>query len=124
MMTGFGDRLGHRAFEYRRGAHYRGRVQVHGLVTRRTDRGRAATTSALPTCDYLAHHRPTAEHIATQAVPAVRRATSRPQAWWTRSPTTYLANGTAIVPVLRKLFALDRVPASIGQKVRRPDART
>lgn len=69
--------------------------------------------------DYLAHHPATAHHIATKL--AVRFVSDDPPATLVDAlAAAYLANDTAIVPVLRALFASPEFAASIGQKTRRP----
>lgn len=69
--------------------------------------------------DYLAHHPSTARHVATKL--AVRFVSDDPPGTLVDTlARTYLANDTAIVPVLRALFASSEFAASIGQKTRRP----
>jgi len=68
---------------------------------------------------FLARHPSTARNIATKLA---RRfvADSPPPALVDRLAATYLANDTAIVPVLRELFLSAEFRGSAGQKVKRP----
>ncbi len=69
--------------------------------------------------DYLAHHPSTARRLATKL--AVRFVSDTPPASLvTALANVYLANDTAIAPVLKALFASSEFAASIGQKTRRP----
>ncbi len=68
---------------------------------------------------YLAHHPATARRIADKLVTRFVSDDPRP-ALAARLAATYLANDTAIVPVLKQLFASKEFLFSIGQKVRRP----
>ncbi len=86
-------------------------------------------TSANPSADgeaagdaflgYLAHHPSTANMIARKL--AVRFVSDTPpDALIARLAQVYLANDTAIIPVLKALFAAPEFWASRGQKTRRP----
>jgi uncharacterized protein (DUF1800 family) len=69
--------------------------------------------------DYLATHPSTARHLARKL--AIRFVSDSPSdALVERMAQTYVANGTAIAPVLRQLFSFDEFRTSIGQKIRRP----
>jgi uncharacterized protein (DUF1800 family) len=69
--------------------------------------------------DHLAHHPATARHLSTKLV---RRfvADDPPAGLVDSAADVYLANGTAIVPVLAHIFASEDFWQSIGQKLRRP----
>jgi hypothetical protein len=116
-LTGFGISWDTGAFEYHPQDHYTGRVSVLGWS--------AANASArgygmgLAYLDYLAHHPCTARHIATKLCERFVSDTPPPTLVRTLAQT-YLANDTAIVPVLRALFHSRTFQLSIGQKVRRP----
>jgi uncharacterized protein (DUF1800 family) len=68
---------------------------------------------------FLARHPSTARNLATKLV---RRFVSDtpPPALVDRLVRTYLANDTAIAPVLRQLLSSPEFHASVGQKVKRP----
>jgi hypothetical protein len=68
---------------------------------------------------YLASHPSTARHIATKLARHFV-SDSPPASLVTTLANVYLANKTAIVPVLKALFASAEFAASIGQKTRRP----
>lgn len=69
--------------------------------------------------DHLAHHPATARHLATKLA---RRfvADTPPATLVDKLAQVYLANDTAIAPVLRALFLSPEFAASIGQKTKRP----
>lgn len=77
----------------------------------------AATLRALT--DHLARHPSTVRRVATRIA---RRfvADDPPSALIDRLASVYLAEGTAIVPVLRTLFASAEFAGSVGAKWRRP----
>ena len=98
--------------------HHVGRVTVFGKgFANATASGGMTTIRALTR--FLARHPKTAHSIATDLV---RRfvADAPPKALVARLAKTYLAHDTAIVPVLRQLFASPEFRASVGQKYRRP----
>ncbi|MGO4362977.1 DUF1800 family protein, partial [Terrabacter sp. RAF57] len=69
--------------------------------------------------NYLANHPATATRIATKLV--TRYVSDTPAATLvTKLAQVYLANGTAIAPVLRALFLSPEFVASAGQKIRTP----
>jgi uncharacterized protein (DUF1800 family) len=75
--------------------------------------------AAMAFADYLATHPATAERIATKL--CVRFvADQAPATLVATLARVYLDNDTAIVPVLRALFASPEFAASVGQKVRTP----
>jgi uncharacterized protein (DUF1800 family) len=75
--------------------------------------------AALAFLDHLARHRATATRIAHKL--CVRFvADEPPAALVARLADVYLANDTAIVPVLRALFTSPEFAASVGQKTRTP----
>ena len=105
-------------FEYKPTRHWTGAVRVldwsHPNAT--AEAGLAAGESLLT---YLARHPRTAHRIATKL--AIRFVSDTPTIGLVdRLAQVYLANDTAIVPVLRALFASAEFAASAGRKVRRP----
>jgi uncharacterized protein (DUF1800 family) len=69
--------------------------------------------------DYLAHHPATASHLARKL--ATRFVSDTPtDALVASLAQVYLANDTAIAPVLKALFTSTEFTASIGQKTKRP----
>ena len=80
---------------------------------------RNAQTAIVSYLDYLAHHPSTARHLARKL--AVRFVSDNPpQELIDRLAQVYLANDTAIVPVLKTLFSSPEFFASAGMKERRP----
>jgi len=103
---------------YRANRHFVGEVKVLGF-------GAANTTAAegkdvaVRYLNYLARHENTAQHLATKL--CLRFVGDNPPAALvSRLAAVYLANDTAIVPMLRELFSSSEFAASAGQKVRRP----
>lgn len=79
--------------------------------------GRAVTTAYL---QYLAHHPSTARNIARKL--AVRFVSDDPSTELVEHlAQVYLANDTAIVPVIRALVASEEFASSSGAKMRTPD---
>jgi uncharacterized protein (DUF1800 family) len=103
---------------YDKRRHAVGAVKVLGFThANRTDYGGEAAALAL--LDYLAVHPWTARRIATKL--CVRFVSDNPPASLvSRLASVYLANRTAIVPVLKALFTSAEFAASAGQKVRTP----
>jgi hypothetical protein len=97
--------------------HWTGTVQVLGFShANAADDGRPMVNAYLA---YLAHHPATARRIATKL--ALRFVSDSPPASLVdRLAQTYLANDTAVVPVLRALFTSPEFLTSRGLKVRRP----
>jgi len=105
-------------FEYDPANHYIGPVTVMGFSSpNATAAGGYALGQAY--LSYLAHHPSTAARIADKLVTRFVSDDPRP-ALSARLAAAYLANGTAIVPVLRTLFASKEFLFSVGEKVRRP----
>ena len=105
-------------FRYRPEWHYVGPVQALGWYHPNADRntGPAAVESL---GRYLASHAATARRIATKL--AIRFVSDNPPTSLIDKLTqVYLSNQTAIIPVLRTLFASAEFAASVGQKYRRP----
>jgi len=105
-------------FRYRADWHATGPLQLLGWTHPNADRnaGEAVADSLVR---YLARHPATAARIARKL--AVRFVSDNPpQALVDRLAQVYLANGTAVVPVLRALFASPEFAASAGAKYRRP----
>jgi uncharacterized protein (DUF1800 family) len=105
-------------FEYKPWMHHVGHVRVLGFHAANSSHtgGKAVAMSYL---HYLAHHRDTARHLATKL--AIRFVCDDPpKRLVDRLAHTYLHHGTAIVPVLRELFASPEFADSAGAKVRTP----
>lgn len=105
-------------FRYRPEMHYTGSVHVLGFrhTNRSATRGQDVVTAYLR---YLAHHPATAKRIATKL--ATRFVSDNPPASLVATlASTYLKNKTAIVPVLRALFASKEFAAAIGVKTKTP----
>jgi uncharacterized protein (DUF1800 family) len=117
VMTGFGIDWTTQRYLYTPDDHYTGRVTVMSWTSANTAAdGRAVAMSYL---HYLSHHPSTAKHIATQLCERFVSDTP-PASLVSKLAATYLANDTAIVPVLRRLFSSSEFQRSIGAKVRRP----
>jgi len=106
------------AYVYLPQRHHVGRVTVLGW-SHANDSAAGGEQVALSLLAYLAAHPATAKRIATKL--AVRFVTdSPPAALVTRLAGVYTAQGTAVVPVLRALFASPEFAASAGKKVKTP----
>lgn len=105
-------------FRYRSDWHHVGPLSVLGWTHPNADPdGGEAVAESL--ARYLARHPATAARIARKL--AVRFVSDTPpQGLVDRLTTVYLDNDTAVVPVLRALFASQEFAASTGQKYRRP----
>jgi uncharacterized protein (DUF1800 family) len=104
-------------YVYDASKHATGAVTILGF-THANDRadGEAA---ALAFLDHLARHRDTAVRVSHKL--CVRFVADQPPAALVdRLADVYLANDTAIVPVLRALFTSKEFAASVGQKTRTP----
>jgi hypothetical protein len=98
--------------------HWTGPVKVVDFTDANSSPDGRATTMRYLT--YLAHHPATAHRIARKL--AVRFVSDTPsQALVEQLASVYLANGTAIKPVLRALVASSEFQGSSGRKVRTPD---
>lgn len=99
-------------------SHWTGPVKVLGFShANSTADGRAVTKAYL---DYLARHPATARRICRKL--AVHFVSDNPsQALVNHLATVYLANDTAIAPVLKALVASKEFLASAGKKVRTPE---
>lgn len=108
----------HNEFAYHSDDHYVGPVRVLGFSAANADafNGVALAKKYLT---YLAKHPATAKHVVTKLVTHFVSDTP-PDALVTRLVQVYLAQGTAIAPVLRALLTSPEFAASDGQKVRRP----
>jgi uncharacterized protein (DUF1800 family) len=113
---GTADNLG--TLRYRPDWHWTGPVRVLDWTHPNADRGDGVAV-AQSLARYLAGHPATAKRIATKLVVRFVSDTPAP-ALVARLARTYLDNGTAIVPVLRALFASPEFAASTGRKYRRP----
>ena len=105
-------------YRYKPYNHYVGRVQI---MSWSHDNGSAdgGEAAALAYVRWLARHPKTARRIAQKL--CVRFVSDNPPATLVdRLAKTYLANGTAIVPVLRQLFTSAEFKAAAGKKVRTP----
>ena len=118
VMTGFGMDWDNGHFAFEPWAHYTGPVEVMGWSAA-NDRASKGYDVGLSYLGYLARHPSTAVRIATKLC---QRFVSDdpPQSLVDKLAATYLAQDTAIVPVLRKLFRSPEFAASLGQKIRRP----
>jgi hypothetical protein len=103
---------------YAEASHWLGLVKVMGFTdTNLLPDGRATTMRYL---SYLAKHPATAKRIARKL--AVHFVSDNPsQALVDDLASVYLANGTAIKPVLRALVNSSEFAASAGKKVRTPE---
>ena len=105
-------------FEYHPENHYVGAVSVLGFSSANTTQaGGYALGKAYVA--YLATHPATARRIADKLVTRFISDDPHP-GLAARLAATYLANGTAIVPVLKQLFTSREFLYSVGLKVRRP----
>jgi uncharacterized protein (DUF1800 family) len=104
-------------YVYKPEYHYEGHVKVLGFsAPNKSSYGEALAMKYLT---YLAHHKLTAKNIAHKL--CVRFISDNPPpALVSKLATTYLHNGTAIVPVLRELFHSKAFAESHGKKVRTP----
>jgi uncharacterized protein (DUF1800 family) len=103
---------------YRPPRHFVGPVQVLGFSDSNSTAA-GGRDVAIRYLNYLARHENTAKQLATKL--CLRFVgDSPPAALVSRLAAVYLANDTAIVPVLRELFNSSEFAASAGQKVRRP----
>lgn len=117
LMTGFGINWTKGTFQYTPAEHYRGPVSIMGFSDRNPDADGYAV--GIRYLKYLANHPSTAHHLATKL--CLRFVSDDPPpALVNRLAATYLSSGTAIVPVLRKLFRSTEFETSRGRKVRRP----
>ena len=99
-------------------AHWVGPVAVLGFSDPNDSPDGQAVTAAY--LRYLAHHPSTARNIARKL--AVRFVSDEPsEALVNHLAQVYLANETAIAPVLRALVASDEFAAAAGAKMRTPD---
>ena len=97
--------------------HYRGRVKVKGFSAKnKSADGRKVTRKYLK---YLAHHPQTAQRIAERLATKFVQ-DDPPRSLVNRLAKVYLANDTAIVPVLRALVASKEFKAAAGRKLRDP----
>jgi len=103
---------------YRPENHHVGKVRVFGKVYPNASAATGTTTLRRLVRD-LAFHPRTAHYLSLDLA---RRFVSDtpPEALVKRLAAVYLKNNTAIVPVLRALFASPEFAASVGQKYRRP----
>ncbi|GAA4705940.1 DUF1800 domain-containing protein [Nocardioides conyzicola] len=100
------------------GDHWTGPVQVMDFQHPNADSdGRAVTAEYL---SYLAHHPATARRIATKLVRAFVSDTI-PASLVDRLASVYLANDTAIVPVLKALVRSPEFRSAVDEKVRDGD---
>lgn len=105
-------------YYYKPQRRYVGSVRVLGWshTNSSAEGGEAVVTAYL---NYLANHPATANRIATKL--ATRYVSDTPPSTLVaRLAQTYLANGTAMAPVLRVLFLSPEFVSSVGQKMRTP----
>ena len=99
-------------------AHYTGKVRVLGFHDHNSRANGVALTRRY--LRYLAHHPPTASHIATQLATAF--VSDQPSRGLVRHLAhVYLAHGTQIRPVLRALVDSAEFKHSVGQVIRDPE---
>lgn len=118
VLTGwtFNRRAG--GFVFRAQQHYTGPARVMDWATAGRS-GPDAVEDGIGLLDYLARHPSTARHLARKL--CVRFVADAPPPGLVESAAQmYLDNDTAIVPVLRHIFASDAFWQSGGQKFRRP----
>lgn len=118
IMTGFGIDWDTGRFRFSTDDHHTGRVKVLGFSARNRSakQGRELGRAYVR---YLARHPATARHLARKL--CLRFVSDDPPpALVDALAATYLRNGTAIVPVLRALFASSAFRDAVGAKVRRP----
>jgi uncharacterized protein (DUF1800 family) len=98
--------------------HYVGNVRAFGFSAANASHsgGRTGQRAYL---GYLAHHPKTGRHLATKLAQHFV-SDDPPKALITRLAASYRKYDTAIVPVLRDLFASPEFAESAGEKVRRP----
>lgn len=117
IMTGFGIDWDSQQFKYSPDNHHTGRVKVLGWSSKNASAN--GYKMGLAYVRYLARHPSTARRIADKLVARFVSDTPQP-VLANQLAHTYLANDTAIVPVLRQLFRSKAFAASIGSKIRRP----
>lgn len=118
LLTGHGFDWSTSAYRYRPEQHHVGPLKIMGFSTANAaaSGGPAVLASY---ASYLAHHPKTAQRIATRL--AVRFVSDTPSAALVNElAKIYLANDTAIAPVVRAIFNHAEFRASVGQKWRRP----
>jgi hypothetical protein len=99
-------------------AHWTGQVDVLGFSDPNANADGQAVAAAY--LRYLAHHPSTAQNIARKL--AVRFVSDDPSPGLVdHLAQVYLANDTAIVPVLRALVSSEEFAGSVGAKARTPD---
>ncbi|MFZ0325003.1 MAG: DUF1800 domain-containing protein, partial [Actinomycetes bacterium] len=118
VMTGFGVDWDTGLFAYSANDHYRGHVAVMGFEHTNAT-GAGGHDVGISYVKYLANHPQTARTIATKLCERFISDTPDP-ALVDSLAATYLANGTDIKPVLRKLLLSKAFANSVGRKVRRP----
>ncbi|HEY7478513.1 MAG TPA: DUF1800 domain-containing protein [Actinomycetota bacterium] len=118
IMTGFTVDWETTTFQYEPSWHHTGRVSVMNWKSANRT-GSGGYQVALDYLRYLAHHRSTARRIAYRL--CERFVSDHPPAGLVdQLADEYLRSGTAIKPVLRKLFRSAAFANSVGEKVRRP----
>ncbi|HEY6568084.1 MAG TPA: DUF1800 domain-containing protein [Actinomycetota bacterium] len=118
ILTGFGFDWETGKFAYHPWDHYTGPIDVMGFHANNNDEDKGYD-AALKYVDYLAHHRSTAERIATKLIQRFVQDVPPPGLVDTLADT-YMHHDTAIKPVLQKLFDSSAFKHSTGKKVRRP----
>ncbi len=119
ILTGHGcDTYATWAATYKPGNHWTGPVQVMGFSDPNAAADGQAVTAAYLT--YLAHHPATAKRIATKLA-KLFVSDAPPAALVDRLARIYLANDTAIVPVLRALVRAPEFRSAVDAKLRDAD---
>ncbi|HEY7281585.1 MAG TPA: DUF1800 domain-containing protein [Actinomycetota bacterium] len=118
LLTGYGIDWDTGEFHYWKDDHYTGPVKILGFSAKNGSRA-GGYQLVLDYLRYLARHPMTAAHIARKL--CLRFVSDTPTNGLVNAlARTYVAKGTAIVPVLRQLFHSAEFAASIGDKTRRP----
>jgi uncharacterized protein (DUF1800 family) len=118
IMTGFGVDYDTGLYRYTPSDHYTGKVRVMGFHNPNTT-GKGGHDVGVAYLKYLAHHPSTAQRIASKL--CLRFVSDAPPAPLVNHlAQVYLANKTAIVPVLHALFTSPAFHHATGKKVRRP----
>jgi uncharacterized protein (DUF1800 family) len=115
---GVGDWTDRDTYHFDPAQHHVGAIRAAGFSTANAsaNAGEAAGDAFVR---YLAHHPNTAKHLMTKL--ATRFVSDTPSAALvSRLTQVYLANDTAIIPVLKALVTSTEFWSSRGQKVRRP----
>lgn len=113
------DNTGQHVFQFRNGFHHRGPVSILGGAWSTPGRqGAAGLQDGVDLLNFLARHPATARYLSWKLCQRFV-ADSPPPALVNSAAQVYLANDTAIAPVLRHLFHSPEFAAAARNKVRR-----